>query len=338
MRFLILKKLARILFYCGIILLISLAIGITFTIGWRPFVGPKKRPLTDRHFEPTAERLQRGRVVAFLTGCHTCHTSHDWLQHGAPFIAGTVLAGLELPIPLPGRIVSSNITPDPATGAGGWTDDQFARAIREGIGHDGRTLFPMMPYDEFRNMSDEDLAALVVYLRSVKRVRNPLPQTRVDFPVKYLIRNAPEPIYGPVPGPPPQNQIARGKYLVRLGCGCHTPSDKGQPIPGTMLAGGAVLKGPWGLATSANLTPDASGISYYTEATFITAVRTGYVGARKLNSIMPFGEFKELPDEELKAMYAYLRTIPPVRHHVDNSQPPTYCKICRQNHGGGDQN
>jgi len=92
------------------------------------------------------------------------------------------------------------------------------------------------------------------------------------------------------------------------------------------------------LATSANLTPDASGISYYTEATFITAVRTGYVGARKLNSIMPFGEFKELPDEELKAMYAYLRTIPPVRHHVDNSQPPTYCKICRQNHGGGDQN
>ena len=103
-------------------------------------------------------------------------------------------------------------------------------------------------------MSDEDLAALVVYLRSVKPVRNPLPQTRVDFPVKYLIRNAPEPIYGPVPGPPPQNQIARGKYLVRLGCGCHTPSDKGQPIPGTMLAGGAVLKGPWGLATSANLT------------------------------------------------------------------------------------
>jgi mono/diheme cytochrome c family protein len=238
---------------------------------------------------------------------------------------------------MPGRIVTSNLTPDPSTGAGGWTDDQFARAIREGIGHDGRTLFPMMPYAAYRYMSDEDLAALVVYLRSAKPVRNPLPPTRVDFPVNYLIRNAPQPVYATV-AEPPQDPVSRGKYLVRLGCGCHTPTDKGEVKQGLTLAGGDVLKGPWGMAASANITPDASGIGYYTETTFITALRTGYVGARKLNSIMPFGEFKELPDEELKAMYAYLRTVPPVRHRVDNTEPPTFCKVCGEKHGGGDQN
>src|SRR4051794_28902949 len=245
MRFLILKKLARILFYCGIILLISLAIGITFTIGWRPFVGPKKRPLTDRHFEPTAERLQRGRVVAFLTGCHTCHTSHDWLQHGAPFIAGTEFAGLELPIPLPGRIVSSNITPDPATGAGGWTDDQFARAIREGIGHDGRTLFPMMPYEDFRVLADEDLASIIVYLRSLPAVHNELPRRQIPFPLSRLINAAPQPIQGPVVADV-SDPVARGRYLTQIGgcANCHTPKDKfGKPLPGMAFAGGNTFDG-----------------------------------------------------------------------------------------------
>ena len=90
--------------------------------------------------------------------------------------------------------------------------------------------------------------------------------------------------------------------------------------------------------TSANLTPDPSGISYYSEATFITALRTGYVGARKLNSIMPFGEFKNLSDDDLKTIFAYLRSVPPVKHRVDNSLPPTYCKLCKQKHGAGDQN
>ena len=68
---------------------------------------------------------------------------------------------------LPGKIVAPNLTPDPETGAGNWTDDQLARAIREGIGHDGRALFPMMPYTHFREMSDEDLASVIVYLRSL---------------------------------------------------------------------------------------------------------------------------------------------------------------------------
>jgi len=98
------------------------------------------------------------------------------------------------------------------------------------------------------------------------------------------------------------------------------------------------MRGPWGDVSTANITPDASGISYYDEALFIEVMRTGYVKARELNSIMPFGAFKNLTDEDLKAMFAYLRTVKPVQHRVDNAQPPTYCKLCRQKHGGGDQN
>jgi len=119
---------------------------------------------------------------------------------------------------------------------------------------------------------------------------------------------------------------------VKLGCGCHNPIEK---MP---YAGGEALGGPWGYAVSANITPDPSGISYYDEATFVTALRTGYVGARKLNSIMPFGEFKNLTDDDLKAMFAYLKTLAPMKHRVDNTLPPTYCKVCKKKHGAGEQN
>ena len=106
-----------------------------------------------------------------------------------------------------------NITSDPETGAGSWTDDQLARAIREGIGHDGRALFPMMPYESLRHMSDEDLASLVVYIRSLPPVRNPLPKTEIIFPVKYLIRNVPQPVTGPVSSPDRSDRVKWGEYL-----------------------------------------------------------------------------------------------------------------------------
>jgi hypothetical protein len=104
------------------------------------------------------------------------------------------------------------------------------------------------------------------------------------------------------------------------------------------FAGGFQLQGPWGNVASANLTPDASGIGYYDQALFIQAMHTGYVKARELNQIMPYGEYQAIPDNELTAMFAYLRTLKPIKHHVDNSLPPTDCKVCRAKHGGGDRN
>ena len=224
-------------------LLAVLAIAITLTVGWRPFIGPRSRALTSRTFERTPQRLERGRyIVTALSGCLYCHSDHDWSAPGTPIIQGTEgSGGIQPEADLPGRIVAPNLTPDPETGAGTWTDDQFARAIREGVGHDGRALFPMMPYTHYRTMSDEDLASVVVYLRSLPAVRKSLPKSEIIFPVKYLIRSVPQPITAPVPAPDVSDAVKRGNFLVTMaGCkDCHTPADKGEPLPNMELAGNA---------------------------------------------------------------------------------------------------
>ena len=327
-----------------IVVLVSLAaIGITFTIGWRPFLGPKARALTSRTFERTPQRLERGRyLVSAVSNCFGCHSPHEWGAPGIPAVPGKEAAGQVMPFPdLPGRIVASNLTPDPETGAGQWTDDQLARAIREGVGHDGRALFPMMPYYLFQRMSDEDVASIVVYLRSLPPVRNPLPPTEIIFPVKYLIRGVPQPVTSPVPDLAPNSDaVARGAYLVNMAAcsNCHTPFDKGRDVPGMAFAGGFLLSGAWGSVAAANITPDPSGISYYDEALFLRVMRTGAVSARQLSPVMPVSAYRNITDDDLKAMFAYLRTLKPVHHRVDNSLPPTLCKLCRQKHGAGDQN
>ncbi len=326
----------------GILFLVLIAV-ISFTIGWRPFIGPKARPLTSRKFEVTPQRLQRGKYLFIgLAGCAGCHSPHDWKSHGAPILEGAEGSGEVMPLnDVPGTIVAPNLTPDPETGSGTWTDDQLARSIREGIGHDGRTLFPMMPYERFRTMSDEDLASIVVYVRSLPAVRNPLPKSSIAFPVKYLIRSVPEPVNGPVAGPDPNNQLQIGAYLTNIAdcVFCHTPVDSHQqPLPGLDFAGGQVFSGAFGRVASANITPDATGISYYDETLFLQALKTGYVKARPLNSLMPYGDYQYATDGDLKAIFAYLRTLKPVKHYVDNSEAPTYCKVCKQKHGGGDRN
>lgn len=336
------NKLGKRLLWAVITLVVILAIAITFTIGWRPFIGPRARPLSARQFERTPQRLERGSYLFnSSSGCAGCHSLHDWNTHGGPTLPGGEGVGQVMWFPnLPGKIVAPNITPDAETGAGTWTDDQLARAIREGIGHDGRALFPMMPYRNLRNLSDEDLASIVVYARSLAPVKNQLPKTEIIFPVKYLIRSVPQPITQPVSSPDRSDRLKWGKYLITIAsCNeCHTPQIRGDKEPGLDYSGGFPLQGPWGAVASANITPDSTGIDYYDEALFLQVMHTGYVRARKLNSIMPFGEFRGLTDDDLKAMFAYLRTLPPVKHRVDNTLPPTYCKLCRLKHGAGDQN
>ena len=330
------------LVFAGVVLVLSA--GITFTVGWHPFIGPRARALTARKFESTPSRLARGEyLVRNVITCMDCHSEHDWTAHDAPILPGTLGAGQDMNIlkGFPGKVYAPNITPDPETGAGNWSDDQLARAIREGIGHDGRALFPFMPYPGFRVMSDEDLASIIVYLRSLPPVHKQQPTTDLIFPVKYLIRNVPQPLDGPVPEPDLSTPEKRGRYLVTIaGCAdCHTPKDAhGQPLPGMDLGGGMILDGSWGRVAAANITPDPSGISYYDQAMFTQAVRTGFVGARKLNPIMPWHIYRGMTDQDILAMYAYLKTFKPVRHHVDNTEPPTFCKICRQTHGGGNLN
>jgi mono/diheme cytochrome c family protein len=333
----------RIFLVVLVCLVLILAVGITATIGWRPFLGPRSRPLTNRVFERTPERLARGKyLVEGVTPCMVCHSPHDWTKHDAPIISGMEGAGQDMSIiaGLPGHVVAPNLTPDPETGAGNWSDDALARAIREGIGHDGRTLFPMMPYQNFHDLQDEDLASIIVYLRSLPAVRNPLPATAIIFPVKYLIRSAPEPLTSPVPAPDLSDQAKQGAYLVKMaGCAdCHTPQNQGQALAGMDFAGGQIFEGPWGKVATANLTPDPSGIPYYDEALFLQTMRTGSVKARTLNQIMPWHFFRNMTDDDLKADFAYLKTLKPVKHLVDNTEPPTLCKADKTMHGGGDKN
>ena len=338
------KKLGKIVAWVLAVLAAVAVAAISFTIGWRPFIGPRSRTLTARKFDSTSARLTRGDyLVNHVTDCMACHAEHDWTNREAPILPGKLGSGQDMNLlkGFPGRVYAPNITPDPETGAGNWTDDQLARAIREGVSHDGRALFPFMPYPDYRAMSDEDLASIIVYLRILPPVRKQWQATQLIFPVKYLIRSVPQPLEDPVPEPDVSTPAKRGKYLVTIsgGCGCHTPTDDhGQPLPGFEFGGGFILDGPWGRVAGANITPDPSGISYYDEALFTQTMRTGAVKARQLSQSMPWHSYRGMTDEDIAAIFAYLKTLKPVRHHVDNTEMPTYCKICRKAHGGGNQN
>lgn len=337
------KRWVKIVLLVLLVLIVVLGIAAVQMFGLRTFIGARKRDLTDRKFESTPARLERGKYIATAMGCFYCHSPHDFKNREHPIPSGMEGAGEQLPYTdLPGRIIAPNLTPDKETGAGNWSDDAMARAVREGIGHDDRTLFPIMPYEHYRNMPDEDVASVVVYLRSLPAVKNPLPKTEVIFPVKYFINNAPEPITTPVPQPDLSDPAKRGKFLVNLvGCAdCHTPLDNHrQVIAGMDFGGGQTIPAAWGNFTSANITPDPTGIPYYDEALFIKTMRTGSVGGvRELNSTMPWMVLRNMTDQDLAGIFAYLKTLKPVRHRVDNSLPPTLCPLDGTKHGAGDQN
>jgi mono/diheme cytochrome c family protein len=276
-----------------------------------------------------------------LLGCLYCHSEPDKNLPGAPPRPDKRGAGHVLPEEGGITVVAPNITSDIETGAGGWSDDALARAIREGIGHDGRALFPMMPYMNYRSLPDEDLASVIVYLRTLPPVRNPLPPFEIPFPVSRLILSAPEPITGPVAAPDVSDSVTRGRFLVtQASCrDCHTPSNNGQFNTDLEMAGGFPLSGvSQARVTALNITPDPTGIPYYDETIFITMMRNGQLGARKIDAVMPWSAYGKLTDDDLKAMFAYLKTLRPIKHAIDNTSPPVMCPLCGGTHGLGDRN
>ena len=149
------------------------------------------------------------------------------------------------------------------------------------------------------------------------------------------------PVTGKVPAPDFSDPVKRGAYMTSLAlcADCHTPIDEsGQPIQPLAFAGGRVLVGPWGTVASANITPDPSGIAHYDETLFLKTMHTGNPGGRQLNPLMLTSYFRHMTDDDLKAIFAYLKTLKPVSHRVDNTEPPTYCRLCRQKHGYGNRN
>jgi cytochrome c553 len=328
-----------------VVLLLLVVIGGISMVGWQVVLGPDARPTSAEKFEATEARLTRGKyLVDGPTHCFFCHTEHDMTgpEPLYPIIQAKKGAGWSMPIPELNNIAARNITPDPETGIGTWTDDEIARAIREGVRKDGTALFPVMPYLHFRTLDDEDVKSIVVYLRTIPAVKNTVPTRQLPGPLEYLVKTMPKPLTTPQPSHPSATPVERGSYLVTIAtCAeCHTIAKDGVPMPGMSFAGGQTFEIP-GLERpvfSANITSDPSGIAHYDEALFINTLRTGQMGGRTLNHVMPFEFFKNMTDEDLRDIFAFIKAQPPVKHRVSNTDPPTLCPLCNQTHGLGELN
>jgi mono/diheme cytochrome c family protein len=176
-------------------------------------------------------RLARGRYLVEHVGiCLYCHSEIDWKAPGFPQIEGIRGGGAVFPDKsVPGLVVSRNITPQ---AIGDCTDEQIARAIRVGVGCDGTRLFPVMPYHFYRAMSDDDVAAVVAFIRTLPPVKRDLPKNKI-----------PDEVWASLPagidqrarrGPARSDKSAYGGYLGTIGLciECHTPVDQqGAPMP-----------------------------------------------------------------------------------------------------------
>lgn len=190
-------------------------------------------------------------------------------------------------------------------------------------------------------MTDEDLASIVVYLRSVPAVRSPLPPSAIPFPLNRLLNGVPQPIEAAVTADSSTPE-KRGACLARMAvCGdCHSPrDDRGNRPEGMDFSGGTAMAYE-GRRTiyGANITPGVNGIPYYTEALFLEGMRTGKVRARELDPMMPTTYNRNMTDQDLTDLFAYLKSLAPVDHYVDNTLAPTRCERCTLTHGGGDRN
>ena len=139
-------------------------------VTWRPAIAAVDPP-APQTFDSAL--VKHGRELAALGNCSDCHTA----QGGGSFAGG-------LPVPTPfGTIYSSNITPDPETGIGRWSEDAFRRAMRSGVDRDGQHLYPTFPYDHFTNVSDQDDAALYAFLMTRPPVHAPERKNELRFPL-----------------------------------------------------------------------------------------------------------------------------------------------------------
>jgi mono/diheme cytochrome c family protein len=301
-------------------------------LAWLALRSPEQRPASVEKIEATPERLARGKYLTlYVTDCVGCHSDFHYDRFAVPVKSGTEGQGgflFDKKLGVPGLVQAQNITPDPETGLGQWTDGEILRAMREGVDRNGHALFPMMPYQALREMSDEDARSVVAYLRTLKPIRHAVTPKRLDFPVNLFVKFAPRPLTGPVIAPESKGGLAYGKYMVTIaGCGiCHTPIDgKGKPIPGMEFSGGFRFPGPWGLVVSANITPDPD--NYMGQATrdeFIGRFKSfeGYteentpVAPPGRNTVMRWPAFAQLTREDLGAMYDYLKTIKPIKKKV----------------------
>lgn len=295
---------------------------------------PKVDPPKDIKIEATAERLSRGEYLAnHVAVCIDCHSEREWTKFAGPIKPGTKGSGGEVfdeNMGFPGMVVTKNLTP---ANLSSWTDGEILRAVTCGVTKDNKALFPMMPYMNYSNFMEEDAYSVVAYIRSLQPQEKEIPETDLNFPLNLLVKTMPLKSYTPAKEIDKSNPAEYGKYLVTIAsCSeCHTQSNKGEPLPGMYLAGGQTFNFPAGVVSSANITPDAvTGIGNWTKEDFLNRFRfynseeaqNVPVNMEKdFNTPMPWLMYSGMTDEDLGAIYEYLRTIKPVNNSVNRFVP-----------------
>jgi len=271
--------------------------------------------------------IARGKYLAFGPAhCATCHVPMDKIAEVDAGMEIPLSGGWELDIP-PGTFRAPNLTPDMETGIGKFSDGQLARALRHAVKHDGSMLFPFMPFQE---MCDDDVVALISFLRSQPAVKHDMKKTELKFLGKALMAFGVMKPDKPKSTPPktitPDTTAAYGAYLANTvaNCvGCHTDRDlKTGKFTGKPLAGGFKMPADdfsqgYSFITP-NLTPDmeTGKIAKWDQEQFVNRFHSGRVYK---GSPMPWGFFSRINDTELKALYAYISTVQPVANKIEKS-------------------
>jgi mono/diheme cytochrome c family protein len=282
-------------------------LGIMLTV-WIGLAGPTAA----QEAAQEAALLERGRyLVESIAGCGNCHTPKG---PGGELPGMALAGGFVIEEPNAFRAVVPNITPDIETRIGAWSDAQVALAIREGRRPDGSLIGPPMPIELYRGIADRDLAAMVVYLRSVPPVRNAVAEkSTYQFPLP--------PAYGPAVGavpPPAETAVARGAYLagpVGHCIECHTPMTPGSGRDWSRTgAGGPPLATPFGPVVPRNITPHRTeGIGAWSDDEIRRAVTEGIAAnGHPLGPPMGYAYYARMRRADLDDVVAYLRSLPPL--------------------------
>lgn len=288
---------------------------------------PRVGPAPDILIAATPQRIERGRyLVNDVVACLYCHSTRNWDEFAAPIVAGTEGQGGERFGPelgFPTTFYAPNITP---AALGEWTDGEILLVITSGVTRQRAALFTVMPYPSYNALSKDDAEAIVAYLRTLRPIRGAAPRPRLGFPLNLTVRTLPQPwVAQPTP-----DAGAGGEYLLTIAaCGrCHTPTDRGEPIAGMAYAGGTAFPLPHGgVVRSSNITPDPdTGIGSWDADFFVRRFRQAIPGDRRrvpvaageFNTVMPWTAYAGMTDVDLRAIYAYLRVLRPVRNSVNS--------------------
>ncbi len=313
----------------GALVIIALAALTYFNLSY-----PRVEKAPDITIKLTPARIERGKyLVKHVVACFDCHSERDWTKFAGPIKPGTDGKGGEIfdkkGAGVPGTLYAPNITP---AGLRDWTDGQIVRALTCGVDKNGHAMFPIMPYDHLNKMSKEDIYSIVAYLRSIPAIQNDVPKGSLDFPMNLIVKMLPIHSYNPQPAPDTTDMVAYGKYLVNAAdcADCHTEMSNGQYVKSMMFAGGMTFKMSGGITRSANITPDsATGIGKWTQKQFVSFFKAFasdssadiHVSPADYNTPMPMVSFARMTGHDLDAIYAYLRTLKPIRNEVVNWTP-----------------